>query len=41
MEPPKKKRKPYRTIKSDCPAKMSIRTIKVGNISYEKFKLKV
>ncbi|KAG7167721.1 putative Amyotrophic lateral sclerosis 2 chromosomal region candidate 8-containing protein 2 [Homarus americanus] len=28
MEPPKKKRKPYRTIKSDCPAKMSIRTIK-------------
>ncbi|KAK8730506.1 hypothetical protein OTU49_008046 [Cherax quadricarinatus] len=28
MDPPKKKRKPYRTIKSDCPAKMSIRTVK-------------
>ncbi|XP_045582383.1 uncharacterized protein [Procambarus clarkii] len=27
-DPPKKKRKPYRTIKSDCPAKMSIRTVK-------------
>lgn len=28
-EPPKKKRKEYGTIKNDCPARMSIRTIKV------------